>query len=239
MRFGFYINPAARLRDPEKPITPEPAVIASLAISAGADMIVAGWIPSGWQIGERELRLTSELIHSDLVILTPLKQELVEQTVKFRPHSVILVASGWDGTRDFRHVQPEVDAEDLSSVSAAYRAAGVGVSALVEPDMNALKNIARCGLNGVVIDASEYAAAGTDEEAEAALHRLEDAALASHKFGLITGAGHGLDYNNVAPLAAIKYFEEVYIGRAIVARALLHGIERAVTEMISTFNRYK
>ena len=239
MRFGFYINPAAKLRDPERPVSPEPAVIASLAISAGADMIVAGWVPSGWVIGERELRLIGELIHNDLVILTPLNEELVEQTVKFRPHSVILVASGWDGVRDFRHVQPEVDAEDLSSVAAAYRAAGVGVSALVEPDTNALKTIVRSGLDGVVIDASEYAAADTDEEAENALHKLEDAALAAHKFGLITAAGHGLDYQNVAPVAAVKYFEEIFIGRAIVALALLHGIERAVSDMISMFGRYK
>jgi pyridoxine 5-phosphate synthase len=44
-------------------------------------------------------------------------------------------------------------------------------------------------------------------------------------------AGHGLNYQNVLPVAAIGEIEELNIGHAIVAHALLVGMERAVREM--------
>jgi len=44
-------------------------------------------------------------------------------------------------------------------------------------------------------------------------------------------AGHGLNYRNVEPVAAIPEVEEFNIGHAIVARAVLVGMERAVREM--------
>jgi pyridoxine 5-phosphate synthase len=44
-------------------------------------------------------------------------------------------------------------------------------------------------------------------------------------------AGHGLDYQNVAEIAAMSEISELNIGHAIVARAVLVGMERAVREM--------
>jgi pyridoxine 5-phosphate synthase len=44
-------------------------------------------------------------------------------------------------------------------------------------------------------------------------------------------AGHGLDYWNVQPVARIEELTELNIGYAIVCRAVLTGMERAVREM--------
>jgi pyridoxine 5-phosphate synthase len=46
-------------------------------------------------------------------------------------------------------------------------------------------------------------------------------------------AGHGLDYFNVKPVAAIPEMKEFSIGFAILARAAIVGIDRAVREMIA------
>jgi pyridoxine 5-phosphate synthase len=45
-------------------------------------------------------------------------------------------------------------------------------------------------------------------------------------------AGHGLDYNNVGPVAAIPGVEELNIGHALIARAVLVGLDRAVRDML-------
>jgi len=58
-----------------------------------------------------------------------------------------------------------------------------------------------------------------------------DAAKAAAKLGLAVAAGHGLHYRNVQPVVAISEIEELNIGHAIVARAVLVGMERAVREM--------
>jgi pyridoxine 5-phosphate synthase len=44
-------------------------------------------------------------------------------------------------------------------------------------------------------------------------------------------AGHGLNYGNVGPVAAIPGMAELNIGHAIVARAVFVGLEAAVREM--------
>ena len=239
MRLGFYLNSVARLRDPEKGGEPEPAVVASLAMSAGAHAILAGWSKSGGVLKERDIRLIRELIHGDLVLIAPLGEDLVEPVIKFKPEGVILVASGWDGIRDFRSLQMEVDANEISTVTSLYRAAGVTTNVLLDPDPNALKVAVRCEVSGVVLDASQYGAARSDEEAEAALDKLADSAMMSHKFGMVTAVSHGLNYQNIGPIAALHYIEELYVGRAIVARALINGIDRAVSEIMNTIDRYR
>jgi pyridoxine 5-phosphate synthase len=44
-------------------------------------------------------------------------------------------------------------------------------------------------------------------------------------------AGHGLNYHNVRPIAAIQGMHELNIGHSIVARAIMVGFQRAVREM--------
>jgi pyridoxine 5-phosphate synthase len=45
-------------------------------------------------------------------------------------------------------------------------------------------------------------------------------------------AGHGLDYDNVAPVARIAGVEELNIGHAIVSRSLFIGVRAAIREML-------
>ena len=49
--------------------------------------------------------------------------------------------------------------------------------------------------------------------------------------GLRVNAGHGLTYQNVESIAAIKGMEELNIGHAIVARSIAVGLKEAVREM--------
>jgi len=44
-------------------------------------------------------------------------------------------------------------------------------------------------------------------------------------------AGHGLNYLNVRPIAALPDLSELHIGHAIVSRAVFVGLREAVREM--------
>ncbi|MGC1728069.1 MAG: pyridoxine 5'-phosphate synthase, partial [Steroidobacteraceae bacterium] len=72
-------------------------------------------------------------------------------------------------------------------------------------------------------------AAGAAQAVE--LERLREAARRAVRLGLEVHAGHGLDYHNVQPVAAIAEVVELNIGHAIIARAVFTGIEAAVREM--------
>jgi pyridoxine 5-phosphate synthase len=62
---------------------------------------------------------------------------------------------------------------------------------------------------------------------------LQSAARLGAKLGLAVHAGHGLNYHNVQPVAAIEEVVELNIGHAIVAHALLVGLPCALREMRS------
>jgi pyridoxine 5-phosphate synthase len=65
------------------------------------------------------------------------------------------------------------------------------------------------------------------------LERVRDACAYAEKLGLRVHAGHGLNYRNVQPIAAIGSVRELNIGHAIVAQALFDGFAGAVARMKS------
>jgi pyridoxine 5-phosphate synthase len=107
---------------------------------------------------------------------------------------------------------------------------GAEVSLFIDPDPAQIEASAEVGAAFVELHTGRYAnLSGTDRAAE--LERLRAGAELSHALGLRVNAGHGLDYDNVAPTALLPHVEELNIGFAIVARSLFVGVERAVENM--------
>jgi pyridoxine 5-phosphate synthase len=63
------------------------------------------------------------------------------------------------------------------------------------------------------------------------LERLRSAARMATSLGLEVHAGHGLNYHNVQPVAAVREIVELNIGHAVIAHALFVGLPAAVREM--------
>ena len=74
------------------------------------------------------------------------------------------------------------------------------------------------------------------EETRAELQKIRAAVRLARSLKLKPNAGHGLNYENVAPVAAIPGIAWLHIGHAIVARSLITGMERAVREMLRLIN---
>jgi pyridoxine 5-phosphate synthase len=66
-----------------------------------------------------------------------------------------------------------------------------------------------------------------------------DAAALAHKTGLEALAGHGLNYQNIGPIARIPQIVEVNIGHAIIGRAVSVGLAEAVREMIERLRAHR
>jgi pyridoxine 5-phosphate synthase len=70
-------------------------------------------------------------------------------------------------------------------------------------------------------------------ETRAELEKIRAAVKLARSLKLKPNAGHGLNYDNVAPIAAIPGIFWLHIGHSIVARSLMVGMERAVREMLT------
>jgi pyridoxine 5-phosphate synthase len=109
--------------------------------------------------------------------------------------------------------------------------AGGHVSIFIDPDHRQLDAAAALGAPFVELHTGAYAnAQGAVREAE--LSRLAEASRHARSLGLRVNAGHGLDFENTGPIAAIAEIEELNIGFAMVARALFDGVDACVTEML-------
>ncbi|MBV8773552.1 MAG: pyridoxine 5'-phosphate synthase [Deltaproteobacteria bacterium] len=74
------------------------------------------------------------------------------------------------------------------------------------------------------------------DETRAELQKIRTAVKLARSLKLKPNAGHGLNYDNVPPIAAIRGIAWLHIGHAIVARSLMTGMERAVREMLRLLN---
>ena len=90
---------------------------------------------------------------------------------------------------------------------------------------------AEVGASVVEIHTGCYVDARNDVEQAHELQRVKQAAEYAGSLSLIVNAGHGLNYQNVKPIAAIKELHELNIGHAIIARALFCGLKDAVKHM--------
>ena len=74
------------------------------------------------------------------------------------------------------------------------------------------------------------------EQTREELQKIRAAVKLARSLKLKPNAGHGLNYGNVMPIAAIPGIAWLHIGHAIVARSLIAGMERAVREMLRLIN---
>jgi len=110
-------------------------------------------------------------------------------------------------------------------------AAGVRVSLFIDPARRQVDAALEAGAPVVELHTGAYAEAGDSGKRRRELERVRAAAEYAASRGLLVNAGHGLNYDNVGPIAAIARIGELNIGHAIVARAVFVGIAGAVREM--------
>jgi pyridoxine 5-phosphate synthase len=118
------------------------------------------------------------------------------------------------------------------------RNAGIKISIFVDPNLKQIEACHKVGVDLIEINTGKYADLKPGEERQKALDEIRKAAEHGHSMGLEIHAGHGLDYKNVLPVAAIPEITEFSIGFSIVARSAIVGIEKAVKEMIALIEKY-
>jgi len=125
-------------------------------------------------------------------------------------------------------------AGNIDKIKAATKTltdAGIKVSLFIDADKAQLDAAKACGAPYVEIHTGAYADATNDEDLLKELEHIREGVKYAASLGLIVNAGHGLHYHNVKPIAAMPEIYELNIGHAIIARAAIDGLEKAVRDM--------
>jgi pyridoxine 5-phosphate synthase len=230
-RLGVNVDHVATLRQTRRTPYPDPVAAALLAELAGADQITIHLREDRRHIQERDLQVMRKTVSTRLNLEMAAVQEMVKIAYDVRPDECTLVPERREELTTEGGLDVVSARDVVRKVVKTLRDAEIQTSLFIDPDLDQVKAAHRVEAEVVEIHTGRYCDARLPADRRRELARIVDAAKAATKLGLKVAAGHGLNYQNVLPVAAISEIEEFNIGHAIVARALLVGMERAVREM--------
>ena len=228
---GVNVDHVATLRQSRRTRYPDPVQAAMLAELAGADQITIHLREDRRHIQERDLDVLRRTVQTRLNLEMAATQEMVRIAREAKPDSCTLVPERREELTTEGGLDVVANRDAILEVVKALKDAEIVASLFIDPDIDQVRAAHRVEVDVVEIHTGRYCDARLAQDRRRELSRIVDAAKAAAKLGLRVAAGHGLNYQNVLPVAAIAEIEEFNIGHAIVAHAIMVGMERAVREM--------
>lgn len=228
---GVNIDHVATLRQARGTRYPSPVEAALAAESAGADYVTLHLREDRRHIQDDDVRILRQVLKTRMNLESAVTDSMIEFALQVRPHDICLVPEkraelttegGLDVIRNIQRVRAAV---------TTLKGAGIRVSLFVDPDPAQIDAARECGAPVVELHTGKYADAETPQERDTELKNIRAAARHAAGKGLHVNAGHGLNYHNVIAVAAVPEVEELNIGHAIVAHAVMVGFPSAVREM--------
>ena len=233
MKLAVNVDHIATIREARRHTIPELVLAALLAEQAGAEGIVCHIRSDRRHIKERDLHLLKQTVKTKLNIEMAATDEMKHIAKDIKPDIVSLVPERDEEITTEGGLDVRSNEARLQAHIQELKQEGIRVSIFVDPDTEQIDACQRVGVDLIEINTGKYADLKPGDKRNLALEEIRQAASHGAGLGLEIHAGHGLDYFNVKPVAAIPEMKEFSIGFAIVARAAIVGIEKAVRDMIA------
>jgi pyridoxine 5-phosphate synthase len=228
-RLYVNIDHVATIREARKTDEPDPVAAAAHCEAAGADGITVHLREDRRHIQDHDVERLAERVRTVLNLELATSEDVLALARRLRPFQATIVPERreeitTEGGLDLR--QPP---DRLRHTIDALAAAGCRVSLFIDPDPAAIDAAVALGVPAIELHTGRYARGWRDSPGP--IEELRRAAGHGVAAGLAVHAGHGLTYLNVGPVAEIPDIEELNIGHSIVSRAVLTGMQEAVTTM--------
>lgn len=230
-KLAVNVDHVATVREARKSYYPDPVHAAVLAELGGADGIVVHLRLDRRHIKERDVKIIKEIIKTKLILEMAIDEELIKFAQEVKPYQVTLVPERVEEITTEGGMELEGRVDEVKKAVKVLNKAGIKVSLFLNPEEKTLELAKKTRAQIVELHTGMYAEAVEEEKRLEELARLERGAHLAKDLGFIVHAGHGLNYENIGPVAAIPEIEEFSIGHAIVGRAIMVGMKEAVREM--------
>ncbi|WP_151778069.1 pyridoxine 5'-phosphate synthase [Acinetobacter brisouii] len=228
---GVNIDHVATLRQARGTQYPDPVKAALICEQAGAEGITLHLREDRRHIQDDDVRRMRPALKTRMNLELAVTDEMVAFAKEIQPHHVCFVPEkrqelttegGLDVVGNFEHVKAAT--QELTAI-------GCDVSLFIDADVAQIDAAVACGAATIELHTGAYADAETPEAQQHELQRIIQGAEYAASKGLVVNAGHGLNLENVAPIAAISQIHELNIGHSIIADSVFVGLEQAVQRM--------
>jgi len=234
LRLGVNIDHVATLRNARGGATPDPVRAAVLAERAGADGITAHLREDRRHIRDADIGAIMEAISIPLNFEMAATDEMQGIALSHMPHAACIVPERREERTTEGGLEVAGDQNRLSHFIGPLGDAGIRVSLFIAADPGQIAAAARIGAPVIEIHSGAYTdfdAEGNIDARDAELARIIDGAKQGHDLGLEVHVGHGLNYETVAPVAALSEVRELNIGHFLMGEAMFVGLEAAIAGM--------
>ena len=228
---GVNIDHVATIRQARGASYPSVLEAARVAEAAGADAITVHLREDRRHIQDQEVVALCKQVSTRVNLEMAVTDEMLAIAELNRPADVCLVPEKREELTTEGGLDVLAHFDAVAYACKRLAAAGIRVSLFIDPDVAQLDAALACGAPVVELHTGSYADAGR-LAVEAEYQRIVRAAEHGDSMGLQVNAGHGLHYQNVAPIVRIPQLVELNIGHSIVAQALFVGLHKAVADML-------
>lgn len=228
---GVNIDHVATLRQARGTNYPDPVKAALLCEQAGAEGITLHLREDRRHIQDDDVRRMRPVLTTRMNLELAVTDEMVAFAQEIKPHFVCFVPEKREEVTTEGGLDVVGHFQDVKAATQALMSVGSQVSLFIDPDFAQIDAAFECGASTIELHTGAYANAETAEAQLAEVERIvQGTAYAANK-GLVVNAGHGLNLENVAKIAAIPQINELNIGHSIIAESIFVGLEQAVKDM--------
>jgi pyridoxine 5-phosphate synthase len=233
MRFSLNVDHVATLRNVRGENLPDPVTVALIAEQAGVDGIVVHLREDRRHIKERDVRLLRELVTTKLDLEMAATDEIIKIACDIGPELSTIVPEKRQELTTEGGINVIDNIEHLKNSIIELHNYDIEVSLFIEPNLEQINAAAEIESDFIEIHTGVFANAVSEEEQFDELEKIRLAVKQAKKLGLGVNAGHGLNYQNIKIFRELTDIDEVSIGHAVIAKAVVVGIKEAVREMIN------
>lgn len=228
---GVNIDHVATLRQARGTTYPDPVNAALICEQAGAEGITLHLREDRRHIQDDDVRRMRPVLTTHMNLEMAVTDEMVAFAKEIQPQHVCFVPEKRQEVTTEGGLDVVGHFEDVKKATQELTAIGCDVSLFIDADIAQIDAAVACGAPTIEIHTGAYADAETPEAQQAELERIVKGAEYAASKGLVVNAGHGLNLDNVAPIAAIPQIHELNIGHSIIADAVFVGLAQAVQQM--------
>jgi pyridoxine 5-phosphate synthase len=227
---GVNIDHVATLRQARGTRYPDPVQAALLIELAGADSITLHLREDRRHIQDRDVFLLRERMLTRMNLEMAVTEEMLNIAAQVLPQDCCLVPERREELTTEGGLDVIAQQGWITEACQRLAESGVRVSLFIDADIAQTRAAKACGAPAIEIHTGHYANARDAQQRDIMLKRITDVADYASELGLQVNAGHGLNRQNILPIADIAPLQELNIGHAIMADAMFMGLDAAVRE---------
>ncbi|MFH0753981.1 MAG: pyridoxine 5'-phosphate synthase [Candidatus Omnitrophota bacterium] len=228
---GVNIDHVATLRQARRENDPDPVAAALICQQAGADSIVAHLREDRRHINDKDVKNLHAALSIRFNLEMSIAPEIVAIACRLKPQQVTLVPERRQELTTEGGLDVVAHFKRLKAAIARLKNKGIEVSLFIAPEKTQINATRDLGIGIIELHTGSYAQLRTAAASAREFKKIAGMTAYAKMQGMIVNAGHGLKYDNTAPIASIPGMHELNIGHSIISHAVFAGLSQAVIQM--------